>query len=126
LSSLNSRKPYPADVSEEEWAFVAPYLALMTPDAPQRTDDLREVFNGLRYVVKTGCPWRRMPHDLPPWDIVYYQAQRWIKAGVFEQLGQDLRLVLRLQAGRNAQPSAAILDSRTLQATPESGGTGWR
>jgi transposase len=93
----------------------------MTPDAPQRTYDLREVFNGLRYVVKTGCPWRWMPHDLPPWDIVYYQTQRWIKAGVFEQLVQDLRLVLRLQAGRNAQPSAAILDSRTLQSTPESG-----
>ena len=93
----------------------------MTPEAPQRTYDLREVFNGLRYVVKTGCPWRWMPHDLPPWDIVYYQAQRWIRAGVFEQLVHDLRLVLRLQAGRNAQPTAAILDSRTLQSTPESG-----
>lgn len=93
----------------------------MTPDAPQRIYPLREVFNGLRYVVKTGCPWRWMPHDLPPWDIVYYQAQRWIRAGVFEQLVQDLRQVLRLQAGRNAQPTAAILDSRTVQSTPESG-----
>jgi transposase len=93
----------------------------MTPKAPQRLYELREVFNGLRYVVKTGCPWRWMPHDLPPWEIVYYQAQRWIKAGVFEQLVHDLRLVLRLQAGRKAQPSAAILDSRTLQSTPESG-----
>jgi transposase len=121
LFSQNSRKPYPADVSDEEWAFVAPYLTLMTPDAPQRIYPLREVFNGLRYVVKTGCPWRCMPHDLPPWNIVYYQAQRWIKAGVFEQLVQDLRAVLRLQAGRKAQPTAAILDSRTLQSTPESG-----
>jgi len=93
----------------------------MTPAAPQRIYPLREVFNGLRYVVKTGCPWRWMPHDLPPWDIVYYQAQRWIKAGVFQQLVKDLRAVLRLQAGRNAQPTAAILDSRTLQSTPESG-----
>ena len=93
----------------------------MTPAAPQRLYDLREVFNGLRYVVKTGCPWRWMPHDLPPWDSVYYQAQRWIRAGVFEQLVQDLREVLRLQAGRKAQPTAAILDSRTLQSTPESG-----
>ena len=93
----------------------------MTPAAPQRICPLREVFNGLRYVVKTGCPWRWMPHDLPPWDIVYYQAQRWIKAGVFQQLVEDLGAVLRLQAGRNAQPTAAILDSRTLQSTPESG-----
>lgn len=116
-----SRKSYPADVSDEEWALVAPYLTLMTPDAPQRLYSLREVFNGLRYVVKTGCPWRWMPHDLPPWDIVYYQTQRWLKAGVFERLVEDLRIVLRLQAGRKAQPSAAILDSRTLQSTPESG-----
>ena len=121
MPSVNSRKRYPADVSDEEWALVAPYLTLMRPAAPQRIYDLREVFNGLRYVVKTGCPWRWMPHDLPPWDIVYYQTQRWLKAGVFEQLVHDLRLVLRLQAGRKAQPSAAIFDSRTLQSTPESG-----
>ena len=93
----------------------------MTPEAPQRIYPLREVFNGLRYAVRTGCPWRVLPHDLPPWDVVYYQAQRWLKAGVFEQLAQDLRAVLRLQAGRNTQPSAAIFDRRTLQSTPESG-----
>jgi transposase len=121
LSFSLSRKSYAADVSEEEWAFVAPYLALMNPHAPQRTYPLREVFNGLRYVVKTGCPWRDLPHDLPPWDTVYHQTQRWMKAGVFERLVQDLRELLRLQAGRPAQPTAAILDSRTLQSTPESG-----
>jgi transposase len=121
LSTANSRKSYPADVSDEEWALLSPYLALMTPAAPQRIYDWREVFNGLPYVVKTGCPWRCLPHDLPPWDVVYYQAQRWIKAGVFEQLAHDLREVLRLQNGRNAQPTAALFDSRTLQSTPESG-----
>lgn len=115
------RKPYSYDVTDEEWAFVAPYLALMTPLAPQRTYPLREVFNGLRYIVRTGCPWRALPHDLPPWDVVYHQAQRWIKAGVFERLVQDLRELLRLQAGRKPQPTAAIFDSRTLQSTPESG-----
>jgi len=66
VSSQNPRKPYPADVSDEEWALVAPYLTLMTPEAPKRLYDLREVFNGLRYVVKTGGPWRWRPHDLPP------------------------------------------------------------
>jgi transposase len=93
----------------------------MTPAAPQRIYSLREVFNGLRYAVRTGCPWRALPHDLPPWDVVYYQTQRWIQAGVFEQLVADLRAVLRLQAGRKPQPTAAILDSRTLPSTPESG-----
>ena len=119
--STSSRKAYAYDVNDEEWAFAAPYLALMTPFAPQRTYSLREVFNGLRYVVRTGCPWRAMPHDLPPWDVVYHQAQRWIKAGVFERLVQDRRELLRLEAGRQAQPTAALLDSRTLPSTPESG-----
>lgn len=61
-----SRKPYPSDVSDEEWAFVAPYLRLLPLDAPQRRHDRREVFNGLRYVVKSGAPWRWLPHDFPP------------------------------------------------------------
>lgn len=75
----------------------------------------------MRYVIKTGAPWRWMPNDLPPWAAVYQQAQRWLAAGCFEALAEDLRTVLRLAAGRKAQPSAAILDSRTLRSTPESG-----
>ena len=116
-----SRQAYPSDVSDDEWALVAPYLTLVREDAGQRTHSLREVFNGLRYVVKTGAPWRWMPHGLPPWAAVYQQAQRWLSAGCFEQLAEDLRAVLRLAAGHKAEPSAAILDSRTLRATPESG-----
>ena len=117
------RKAYPSDISDEEWALVAPYLTLMTEDAPQRDFPLREVFNGLRYIVKTGAPWRWMPHDLPPWQVVYQQSQRWIKAGVFESLAYDLRAVLRIAEGRKESPTATIIDSRTLQSTPESG---WR
>lgn len=116
-----TRKAYPSDVSDEEWAFVAPYLTLMREDAPQRDYDLREVFNGVRYVVRTGCPWRLLPHDLPPWAVVYQQSQRWIKAGVFEDMVHDLREVLRVAKGKNEQPSAAIFDGRTMQSTPESG-----
>jgi transposase len=115
------RKAYPSDISDEEWALVAPYLTLMTEDAPQRDFPLREVFNGLRYIVKTGAPWRWMPHDLPPWHVVYQQSQRWIKARVFESLAYDLRAVLRIAEGRKESPTAAIVDSRTLQSTPESG-----
>jgi transposase len=70
------RKAYPSDVGDEEWALVAPYLTLMTEDAPQRTHSLREVFNGLRWLVRAGATWRMMPHDLPPWEIVYQQTQR--------------------------------------------------
>lgn len=116
-----SRKAYPSDVSDEEWGLIAPYLALLPEAAGQRRHALREVFNGLRYVVKTGAPWRWMPNDLPPWEIVYQQSQRWLVAGVFEAMLHDLRVLLRLAAGRGAAPRAAILDSRTLRSTPESG-----
>src|SRR5262245_46113605 len=116
-----NRKPYPSDVSDDEWAFVAPYLTLMSEAAPQREYPLREVFNGLRWLVRAGASWRMMPNDLPPWHVVYDQTQRWLKAGVFEGMVHDLRGLLRLAAGRTAQPSAAIFDSRTLQSSPESG-----
>src|SRR5580700_8229849 len=112
---------YPSDVSDEEWSFVAPYLALCREDSPQREHSLRAVFNGLRYIVKTGNQWRFMPHDMPPWPAIYQQTQRWIRAGVFEIVVEDLRSLLREFAGRNAQPTAVILDSRTIQSTPESG-----
>ena len=116
-----NRKAYDSDVNDEEWAFSEPYLTLMREDAPQREYALREVFNGLRWIVRTGAPWRMMPHDLPPWWVVYQQAQRWFAAGVFAAMVHDLRVLLRLAAGRNEQPTAAIFDGRTLQSTPESG-----
>jgi transposase len=112
---------YPSDVTDEEWAFVAPYLALCREDSEQREYSLRAVFNGLRYIVRTGGQWRYMPNDLPPWAVVYQQTQRWIRARCFETLVDDLRMLLREFSGRKAQPTAMILDSRTLQSTPESG-----
>ncbi len=116
-----ARKSYPSDVSDEEWAFLAPYLTLMREDAPQRDHPLREVFNALRYLVRGGIAWRMMPNDLPPWYAVHQQTQRWIRAGVFDDIVHDLRCLLRLAAGRKADPTAAIFDSRTLQSTTESG-----
>jgi transposase len=115
------RKAYQSDVSDDEWAFVAPYLTIMREDAPQREHSLREVFNGLRYLVRTGAQWRMMPNDLPPWYTVYQQTQRWQEAGVFEDMVRDLRMLMREIDDRNPQPRAAILDSRTVQSTPESG-----
>jgi transposase len=115
------RKPYPSGVSDDEWAFVAPYLTLMTEEAPQRSHPLRDVFDALRWMARSGAPWRMMPNDLPPWEAVYQQTQRWLRAGVFEAVVHDLRVVLRLAEGCSGRPSAAILDSLTLQSTPESG-----
>jgi len=116
------RKAYPSDVSDAEWALVAPYLTLMTEDAPQRDYPLREVFNGLRWMARGGSSWRMMPHDLPPYYVVYQQMRRWLKAEVFEAITHDLRAVLRIADGRQEMPTASIFDSRTLQSTVESGG----
>lgn len=106
------------------WLHPISAFCLLPEDAWQRAHPLREVFNGLRYIIKTGAPWRWMPNDLPPWAAVYQQAQRWLASGCFEALADDLRAVLRLAAGRAAEPSAAILDSRTLRSSPESGTRG--
>lgn len=113
---------YPSDVSDAEWEFCAPYLALMKEDAPQRKHCPRAVFNAARYLVKTGCPWRYLPSDFPPHDVVYQQTARWVRAGVFEEMAHDLRKVLRLLDQREPEPSAAVLDARVIQSTPESGG----
>ena len=117
-----TRKSYPSDVTDAEWEFLLPYLTLMREDAPQREYELRELFDALRYVVKTGCQWRFLPHDFPPWSAVYQQARRWVEACAFEQAAHDLREMIRLALERGPHPTAVVMDGRTLQSTPESGG----
>src|SRR5690349_9152234 len=117
-----THQPYPSDVTDAEWQFVVPYLCLLPEDAGQRVYELRDVFDGLRWIVRTGSPWRYLPKDFPPWEMVYQQSRRWLKAGCFEAIVHDLRAVLRFAAGRDPEPTAAIFDGRTVQSTPESGG----
>ena len=93
---------YPSDVSDDEWSFVAPYLTLCREDAKQREYPLRAVFNAVRWLVRSGAHWRMMPNDLPPWPVVYQQTQRWIRAGCFEIMVEDLRSLLREFADRKA------------------------
>jgi transposase len=114
-------KPDPSDCSDEEWQLVAPYLCLMPEGCGQRVHALRRVFDALRWLVRFGAPWRYLPNDFPPWPAVYQQARRWIEAGCFEAIVHDLRAVLRVAAGRAPEPTAAVLDSRTMQSTVESG-----
>lgn len=115
------RTPYPSDVSDEEWAFVAPYLALLPEDVSQRKHELREVFNGLCYLVNTGVHWCMLPHDPPPWPVVYQQMRRCLVAECFEAIVHDLRGRLRRATKRQTQPSAAILDSRRCSRRPRAG-----
>ena len=99
-----TRNPYPSDVSDDEWAFVAPYLTLMTEDAPQRDYPLREVFNGVRWLARPARNGACSPNDLPPWYTVYQQTRRWLNAGVFEALVHDLRMLVARIADRAPSP----------------------
>lgn len=114
-------RSYLTDVSDEEWDFALPYLLLSREDNRSRQHSLRALFNGVRYIVKTGNQWRLMPHDLPPWEAVYQQMRRWMGAGCFEALMADVQVLLREFAGKKGQPTRVCVDSRTLQSTPESG-----
>lgn len=98
------RKPYSTDVSNEEWDFARPYLALITTEAPQRQHDLREVFNAVRWLLCAGSPgWRMLPNDLPPWEAVYQQTRRWLQAGCFEAMASDLRSIIRVAQGKQGK-----------------------
>lgn len=108
-------------MSDEEWAFIAPYLTLIDQNSPQRRYEMRESFNALRWIVRTGAQWRMLPTNFPPWHTVYAQTQRWIEAGCFEDIVDDLREVLREALGKKPHPTVAIIDSQTLRSTPESG-----
>ena len=108
-------------MSDEEWAWVVPYLVLMREDAEQRRHDLRELFNGLRYVIRYGIAWRAMPNDLPPWSAVYQQSRRWMEAGCFEALASDLRAVLRIASGRKAEPDGGNSRQPIGTIAPRSG-----
>ena len=92
----------------------------MVESAPQREYSLRTVFNGLRYMIRAGCPWRMIPNGLPPWATVYQQTQCWIQAGSFEALVDDLRMLLRKATGRTEQPNERVerkkADSRRCQS----------
>ena len=129
-----SRKPYPSDLSQEEWDFVAPYLTLMKEEAPQREHSLREVFNALRWLARAGAPWRLLPHDFPPWAAVYQQFRRWSEAGCFEALvnrhalhhpsGPRPQRASREQSSWTAAPCSPAVRAVSGQATTATSGAG--
>jgi transposase len=122
---MSTREPYPSDLTDIQWdniehLFPPERRPAGRPGRP-RTYPRREVVNAVFYLARAGCAWRMLPHDFPPWPAVYQQARRWVAAGCFEAMAHDLRELLRLAGGRAPSPTAAILDSRTVQSTPESG-----
>ena len=112
---------YPTDLKDEEWALIAGLFTKSEKRGKKPNNDMRRIVDGCFYLLRGGIAWRMMPHDLPAWPAVYQQTRRWLAAGVFEAIVHDLRVLLRLAAGRAPEPTAAIFDSRTMQSTPESG-----
>lgn len=112
------RKAYPDDLTDKEWAIVEPALTKnKTKRGRKPKHGKREVLNAILYLLRTGCQWRHLPHDFPPWKTVYTQFLRWSKQGVFERLNKELVKLARISKGRNTQASGSIIDSQSVKTT---------
>ncbi len=117
------RRAYPSDLRDNEWEIIEPLLPKSKSRGRKRDTDLREVVNAILYLLEEGCQWRALPHDFPHWSTVRTYFDKWNKHKVWDQMNRLLREELRQQQGREAQPSAASIDSQSVKTTQKSGAT---
>ena len=116
-----TRPAYPSDLTDEQWAILAPLIPPASKNCRPREADMREVMNAILYLLRTGCPWRHLPHDLPAYRTVFYYFTKWRKCGVWKKIHDKLHERVRELKGRKSAPSAAIIDSQSVK-TGEKGG----
>ena len=125
MRSTMGRQAYSSDLTDKQWDVLRPLIPLPSLDGRPATVERRELVNAILYVLRSGCPWRLLPHEFPAWGTVYSYFRRWQDEGVWEQILQALRMQVRQKEGRNAQPSAAIIDSQSITTSavrgPEKG-----